>query len=71
MAGFANDPYDGDWALGPLGGKGIRTQVRLLACRPASSVRVSCGEGWRRGVKTTGRRRHGASSSSLDDHLED
>jgi len=24
--GFANDPYDGDWALGPLGGKGIRTQ---------------------------------------------
>merc|ERR1719453_1265627 len=24
--GYANDPYDGDWALGPLGGKGIKTQ---------------------------------------------
>jgi hypothetical protein len=24
--GYANDPYDGDWALGPLGGKGIQTQ---------------------------------------------
>ena len=27
--GYANDPYDGDWALGPLGGKGIQTQVRV------------------------------------------
>jgi len=24
--GYVNDPYDGDWALGPLGGKGMKTQ---------------------------------------------
>ena len=29
--GYANDPYDGDWALGPLGGKGVKTQnLRFL-----------------------------------------
>jgi len=26
-----NDPYDGDWALGPLGDKGMNTQVYLCA----------------------------------------
>jgi len=32
-AGYANDPYDGDWALGPLGGKGVKTQVSFPAVR--------------------------------------
>ncbi len=25
--GYVNDPYDGDWALGPLGGKARNVQV--------------------------------------------
>mmetsp|Transcript_87291 Transcript_87291/g.130987 ORF Transcript_87291/g.130987 Transcript_87291/m.130987 type:complete len:289 (-) Transcript_87291:142-1008(-) len=25
--GYVNDPYDGDWALGPLGGKAVRPQA--------------------------------------------
>jgi hypothetical protein len=28
--GRVNDPYDGDWALGPLGGKAVNIQVRHL-----------------------------------------
>ena len=44
MAGFANDPYDGDWALGPLGGKGIRTQVGLFARAPASRSETTRGK---------------------------
>jgi hypothetical protein len=28
-----NDPYDGDWALNPLGGKQIKMQVDSRACR--------------------------------------
>jgi hypothetical protein len=29
--GYVNDPYDGDWALGPLGGKAVRVQGLRLA----------------------------------------
>ncbi len=29
--GRVNDPYDGDWALGPLGGKAVTMQVCVHA----------------------------------------
>jgi len=37
--GYVNDPYDGDWALGPLGGKGLRTQnLRFMNQAPRTSL---------------------------------
>lgn len=39
VAGYANDPYDGDWALGPLGGKALRTQ-NLYTVKPAEEPNI-------------------------------